>query len=273
VLGKLLSVLLLVSFLAYRGHAVWSAPNFARLGRHAPSVLGHHMLNLVTQAPGLILPFLVTIAFSADVNAAFYAAWMIFSVILLVPASLTTVLFTMGSAQPTAIAARMRLSLWLCVVTSVVAGVGFFLVSDLMLGFFGPSYASIGGPVLQILGLGVLAVALKYHYIAVQRLKGRMVRAAMLLGAGGVVELALAIWGAQLGGLSGFAWGWVCAAYLEAVCLVPSVLRATRSDCSPEHRIAAAHRVLPLVIDRNPSWPRYTARAGRASPANLRRRG
>jgi len=274
VLGKLLSILLLVTLLAFRRHAVWSAPNFEMLGRHAPSVLGHHMLNLVTQGPRLILPFLVTIVLSAEVNAAFFAAWMIFGVVLLAPASLTTVLFTMGSVQPAAIAARMRLSLWLCVLTSVVAGAGFLLVSDPMLGFFGPSYASIGGPVLQILALSVLANALKFHYIAVQRLNGRMVRAAVLLGAGGVVELALAIWGAQLGGLSGFAWGWVCAVYLEAACTMPTVLRAARSDRSPELHIAAPHRVPPSAIDQSHhSQPRHMARAWRANPSILRRRG
>lgn len=229
VLGKLLSILLLVSFLAYGGHSVWRAPNFAALGRHAPNVLGHHLLNLVTQGPGLLLPFLVTVVFAADVNAAFYAAWMIFGVILLVPASLTTMLFTMGSVEPAAIAARMRFSLWLCALVSLVAGLVFIFLSGWILLWFGESYATIGEPILQSLGLGVFAVVLKYHYIAVQRLNGRMVRAAVLIGAGGVAELTFAVYGSHLGGLSGFTWGWLCAVYLEAAFVMPSVLRAARS--------------------------------------------
>src|SRR5262249_32935590 len=162
--------------------------------------LGHYLLDLVTQAPGLILPFLVTVMFAARVNAAFYAAWMFFGVVLLAPASLSTMLFTIGALQPATRAARARFSLWLCAAVSLVAGVGFYFLSGWILGWFGASYAQTGGPVLQVLGLAVFPVTLKFHYIAVQRLNGRMVRAAAVLGVGGTLELAFAVGGGQWGG-------------------------------------------------------------------------
>jgi O-antigen/teichoic acid export membrane protein len=274
VLGTLLSGLFLVPLLAYRGHAVWSRPNFATLQRQRPSVLRHHLLDLVTQGPGLILPFLVTVIFAADVNAAFYAAWMIFIILMLVPASLTTMLFAMGSAQPTELATRVRFSLWLCALASLVAGIGTYLLSGWVLGWFGPTYAATGEPILQILGLGVFAVALKQHYIAVQRLKGRMMHAAMLLGAGGVVELALAVWGAQLGGLSGFTWGWVGAIYLEAMFAAPVVLRAARRDRAFDVCDAAPCHAPPIRLDqsRRPARSAYVPQATRVRTLILRRR-
>jgi len=228
VLGKLLSVLLLVVVLIGRGQPVLRLPSFGVLRSLAPHVLAHHLLNLATQGPGLILPFIVTVMLSADVNAAFFAAWMILSVVLLIPASLTTTLFTIGSVEPSTIAARMRFSLGFCALTSVCAGISLLLLSDVVLGIFGASYASVGGPVLQILGASVFAVTVKYHYIAIQRLKGRMARASVLLGIGGMVELILAIAGGRLEGINGFASGWVAAMYLEAIFMLPALVRAAR---------------------------------------------
>jgi len=226
--GSVVSVLVLLLFPACRADAWWSAPDFRALKEQVPDVFGHHLLNLAAESPGLVMPYLVTVIFAADVNAAFYAAWMIFNVVLLVPAALTTMQFTMGSLQPGAIARRMTFSLWLCALASVIAGTGFMYMSDWMLSWFGPSYAAIGGHMLQILGLGVFAVTLKHHYIAVQRLRGRMMHAAMLVGLGGAAELAFAIVGANLAGLPGFVWGWLAAIFLEAALMLPAVWGAAR---------------------------------------------
>lgn len=230
IVGTLLSILVLLFFPVCRNPALWVAPNFKALKLKVPDVFGHHLLNLAAEGPGLVLPYLVTVIFAADINAAFYAAWMIFNVVLLVPAALTTMQFAMGSLQPGAIATRLTFSLWLCAIVSVIAGFGFFYMSGWVLSWFGPSYAAIGGPMLQVLGLGVFAVTLKHHYIAVQRLRGRMMRAAMVVGFGGAAELAFAIIGAEIAGLQGFTWGWLCAACLEAIVVIPSVRRTARGQ-------------------------------------------
>jgi O-antigen/teichoic acid export membrane protein len=255
VLGMLLSIVFLVLFLFYGGYPAWAAPDFSILKALAPSVLGHHLLNLATQGPGLILPFLVTVVLAADVNAAFYIAWMVLNVVLLIPASLTTTLFTIGSIEPSTIASRLRFSLWLCALTSFFAGAGAFFLSGLILLCFGPSYASLGGPVLQILGVVVFPVTLKYHYIAIQRLRGHMTVASLLLGAGGILELALAIFGGRLGGLAGFTCGWVAAVYLEALLLIPALIHAAGGVEMRVFRVAVpAHpSQIPLDNDKLPN--------------------
>jgi O-antigen/teichoic acid export membrane protein len=274
VLGKLLSVLLLAPFLVRHDHAVWTVPDLAALREQAPRALGHYLLDLVTQSPALILPFLVTVIFGAHVNAAFYAAWMMFAVVLLGPASLTMMLFTIGALQPATIAARMRFSLWLCLAASLVAAVGFYFLSGWILSWFGASYAHTGGPVLQILGLAIFAMTLKYHYIAVQRLNGRMVRAAAVLGVGGLLELALAACGGQWGGLTEFTWCWLLALYLEAAFVAPVVLRATRSALSADFQAATDHASRPISFDqqRRPVRSEYVACARRSTIAMPRRR-
>ena len=231
-LGQLFSIVVLAATLAYRGRPVWYAPNFDLLWLLGPNVLRHHILNLATLAPGLVLPFLVTVVLSAEDNAAFYASWMVLSVILLVPASLTTILFTIGAAEPEAIAERLKCSFLICVLTSVLAVIGLFFCSGLILSFFGPSYASRGEPILQVLSLVVLAVTLKAHYVAIQRVNDRLVSASIVLGAGAMLEMLLAVVGARLGGLLGLTQGWVFAIYLEAAVVTPTLLRAARLSMS-----------------------------------------
>jgi O-antigen/teichoic acid export membrane protein len=222
-LGLLLSIAVLV---AHRGHRIWYTPNFGLLWFLAPTVLRHHLLNVATLAPGLILPLLVTVALSAEDNAVFYASWMVLSVILLVPASLTTILFTVGAAEPQAIADRMKCSFLICALTSVVAAIGLYFCSGLILSFFGPVYASQGEAILQVLGLSVFAVTVKAHYVAIQRINDRLLSAFIVVGAGAILEMILSVAGGRMGGLLGFAQGWVIAVYLEALVVTPVLLRA-----------------------------------------------
>ncbi|MBV9569104.1 MAG: hypothetical protein JO172_13300 [Hyphomicrobiales bacterium] len=226
--GQFLSILLLAAILAARGQAVWHTPDFRVLRPLLPNVIGHHLLNVATQAPGFVLPILVTLILSPEVNAAFYAAWMMLNTVLLIPASLTTTLFTIGASDPATITSRLKFSFLFCCFFSLVVEIGFVLCSDFVLGLFGSSYESIGGPTLRILGLSVLALTLKYHYVAVQRLRNRMMGASLLLGFAAGIEICFAFLGGRYGGLPGFAWGWVAAIYLEAAFAIPGLLSAAQ---------------------------------------------
>jgi O-antigen/teichoic acid export membrane protein len=223
--GQFLSVLLIATFLASRGLCVWHAPRFELLRPHALNVLGHHLLNLAAYSPGLIIPFLVTALISAEVNAAFYAAWMVLNVILLGPASLSTLLFTCGAAEPARINQRLRFSLLICALISAVAWPGLMIGSSSILGAFGPIYAERGAPLLRIMGLAVFAMSIKYHFMAIQRLNNCLASGSVMLGAGAVLELVLAAAGGRFDGVLGFTQGWVLAVCLEALVMAPALLR------------------------------------------------
>jgi O-antigen/teichoic acid export membrane protein len=225
VLGILGSIAFLGLVLRLQGRRIWFSPNFRMLQTLTTTVLSHHLLNLITQGPTLLLPFLVTIVFTADVNAAFYAAWMILNVALLVPYALTNTLFTIGSVEPETIAVRFRFSLLLCTTTSIATTASCFLLSGPILSCFGPSYVASGRPILQILAWAAPAATIKYHFIALQRLNGHMAFASLILGVGGVIELASAILWRAVGGLDGFTSGWVAAVYLEAAFVTPAILK------------------------------------------------
>jgi hypothetical protein len=58
----------------------------------------------------------------------------------------------------------------------------------------------------------------------------RMAFASLLLGAGGILEPAFALIGIQIREINGFTSGWVAAAYLEAVLIVSTILRAINAE-------------------------------------------
>lgn len=232
VAGQVLSLLILGGFLAARKHTLWHRPRPGLIRPMLGDVLSHHALNIVLQVPGLALPFVVTVILSPQTNAAFYAAWSLVNVVLLVPASLTTVVYSTGAREPALLGSRLKLSLALSGLVGLSAGVGFFLFSPFILGLFSPAYPLIAGASLKILGFGTLGVMLKYHYVALQRLRRRMMRAALVLGVGSALELALAAIGGHLAGLDGLTQGWIAAVVLQAVLMVPSIVAATNSKAT-----------------------------------------
>jgi O-antigen/teichoic acid export membrane protein len=232
VAGQLLSVVLLALVCPRAGHDVWHAPDLSQLRPMIRRVLGHHALNVAIQAPTLVLPFIVTVILSPQVNAAFYAAWTLVNVILLVPASLSSVVVTVARREPWLLGRRLGFSLGLSIAVAVVASAGCLMLSTFVLGLFSPRYPAIAGTSLALLGFGTIGMTIKYHYIAVERFAGRMARAAALLAAGGMLEVGASVLGARRGGLEGFTRGWLIAVTAEAVLMMPTIIDAIRSSRS-----------------------------------------
>lgn len=225
--------------------AVWTFAQLAstgllarRLGRPWPrakaslmrpligEVFSHHVLNVALQAPTLALPFTVTVVVSPASNAAFYAAWSLIGVVLLIPASLATMVYTTGAREPHELAARLRLSLAISAACGLAAGFGLMVLGPAILAIFNPLYPSLAGHSLTLLGFGTLGVAIKYHYVAVARLQGCMNRISPLVAGLGALELAAAALGGRLGGLDGLVDGWLIAVALGVVAMLPRLVGA-----------------------------------------------
>jgi GT2 family glycosyltransferase/O-antigen/teichoic acid export membrane protein len=252
VIGQVLSIVLLPLTARDKLDSVFARPNLDLLKPMLPGVGGHHGLNLANLAPGLLLPFIVTTVLSPTINAAFYAAWTMMSVAFLVPASLATVVFAVGAKSPSDISGKLRASLGLSMLSGVAVATLVHVAPNFLLGLFSSEYAQIAGASLSVLGLSVFPIAIKYHYVSVQRLDNRMFRASLVVAFGCLLELAGAIAGGVYGGLMGLSTGWLLGLSIESVLMAPAVvghLMASRSQPAP---VRSSLRVSEPLQDSTP---------------------
>ncbi len=228
--------IILGGLLALRNDAaVLHTPNFGPLLVRVPTLVNHHLLNLASQAPSLILPFLVAMLLSPDVNAAFYATWLIIHVLLFIPTSLTAVLYTVGMNEPETFAARLKTSLTISTGVGLATGLGIFFFSESLVGLFNHAYPAIVGSSLRFMGFGLLGLMIKCHYVILSRLRKRMLKAAGYLGFGCLLEIGLAAVGSQISGLEGLTLGWLLALFVQSAFMLKPLF-----DVVPYDRLQVA---------------------------------
>lgn len=233
IVGNVLSLAALTGFAVPRVR--WSIKNYLPrwelLWKLGGIALRHHMLNLILQVPTLAFPVLVTIVLSVTVNAWFYVSWTISSFVSAVPFALATVLYATNSnnsAQPATLAYKTRTTLALSLATCVLANCLLQFGSKQVLGLFGHAYAEQASWSLRILSLGAFPLVIKNHYVALCRIRDRMGRAILPLSISACLELAMATFGARLGGLSGLSLGWLMAVSIEAAFMSYPLYKAVR---------------------------------------------
>jgi len=222
--GIALSLLVLVRFYKRReGDRL--RPDFASLRGMRGSAASHASVNLGLETADLAMPVIVVMLLSPAENASFYIAWMIVGFLTMVPFSLSTVAYAIGSGDTEASAARLRFTLSLSLLFALLACLVLLPAASPLLGVFGESYSDAATVPLQIMALGVFPLTVKTHYVAIRRVERRLGRALPLVWAGTMLELGGGALGAALGGLSGVAWGWLAGLAVEAVAMSGPVLR------------------------------------------------
>ena len=224
-------------------------PDFGRLVAMRSSAASHHAFNLALQIPGLALPVLVVGLVSATANASFYIAWMIAGLLVMVPVSLGTVLFPIGSRDPQAMVRGMRLTLRLSLGFGLLANLFLLVAATPILEVFGSEYAAEGASTLHILALGVFPLTFKTLYVTIHRVGRKLGRGLPIVWGGTILELVGAAVGAKLGGLTGVSLGWLAAVTIEGLVMGRDVVRFLRRPPSalldeetpaPEPRVAAS---------------------------------
>jgi O-antigen/teichoic acid export membrane protein len=195
----------------------------------------HHLFNLALAVPSWILPMIATVLVSATANAYFYSAWTLATFVFVGALALTTVLYAVAAQPLRDVRRALRLSLVLSLVWALGSAGGCALVGTRALGFFGHAYADQGGPILLALALSAFPQVAKLHYVALVRIRGRFRRGIPLVTAGGLLELALAGFGAAHGGVLGLAIGYLVANCAEALVFLPEIVRAVTGSRAGGH--------------------------------------
>ncbi len=238
--GNVVSLLGLATFVVARGQ--WPRvyrPRLSLLRGLGRSALRHHALNLVQTIPNTAFPLVVTAILSATMSTYFNYSWLVASFVSLGLSALTTVLYAVGAADPAALAQKMRVTLWLSFGAVLLATLVVLVGADRIMTLLGHGdrrYADYGAWSLRIFEVGMFPLIIRTHYVAVSRVYGRMARAALVIAAGGALELVSASIGARMGGLTGFGVGWFVAVSIEALLMARTVYRATTAVDVSERR-------------------------------------
>jgi O-antigen/teichoic acid export membrane protein len=224
--GALFSVAFLAVTFALRGGGLSGCrPNWQLVRSLRKSALWHHGVNLGLQAPVYTLPIIVTALLSAAKGAYFYAAWMIATLVFIVPQSLSTVLFAMSAANPAALTARLRQTVRHSAAVAAAAIPFMFFAGPRILHLFGAAYASEASTSLRIIALAVIPLIVRSHYVAIARVFGLLSQAAALVVVSSTLEISGAAAGAVVGGLPGLSAGWLLGVCVGALLMAPSFRR------------------------------------------------
>lgn len=256
--GNFLSFVSLVGFVLWKGktplRSYW--PDWRLLRRLGVTALLHHMLNLILQAPTLILPLIVASIFPLAANAWFGNALLIVTFLFAISTSLTVVLHATNPSDHVVLREKTRMTVSVAVATALAAGTILQIGAEPILSLFGTDYVLHSSPVLRILAFGALPLIVKDHYIAVCRIKDTVAKAIIPIAIGALLELSIATLGANFGyllgfdGLSGLSLGWVTALYTESLFMFPVVYRVMMHTTLAEEQIlqVAQRRTIASVL-------------------------
>jgi O-antigen/teichoic acid export membrane protein len=203
VAGTALSLVPVAVLLRRRGMRLAARPEWRQLRRLGRASASNTWLNNMLQAPVLAMPMLVTGTLSAAEGGAFYVAWTVVMVAVLLPYHFTTALYAASATDPRGLAAKLRFSLRMSMLAGLV-GVPLVIVSaHLLLRLFGAGYADLAAVPLELLIVGYFGSVLKNHYIALCRIYGRITQAGIYATVSTAVRLGAAVAGAMAGGLVG----------------------------------------------------------------------
>jgi len=226
VMSIAVSLVLIAVRLRSTGSQIMARPDWEVLKGLGRTTAAHNWLNLAIQVPWSLIPVIVAAIVSPSANAAFYAAWMLSTLLYMVPTQLSTVLFAVAAADPEALARKLRFTLRLSLLIGLPGVAALDLGAHLVLSMFGTGYARDATMPLWLLTMGYLPSIPRLHYIAVCRAAGKIQRAAGVLTAFAVVEVTAATIGCMSGGLVGVSAALLGVLLIEGLVLTPAVARA-----------------------------------------------
>src|SRR5215471_16311826 len=196
--------------------------------RYGALSLKHHVLNLSINSVFYIVGLIAALLLLPRQLAYFTAAFLLESTAMVIPYLLALSLFAEISGDQSLLHRHVRrtlpLGLALCGGIVVVAQVA----APFALRIFGPGYVINGTTVLRLLVLVGPAYVIKDHYVAIRRAQGRLGHAAKVMAAGTCAEAVGATLGGIYWGMAGLSIGWAVSSSIEAVVLLPAVLRVFR---------------------------------------------
>jgi O-antigen/teichoic acid export membrane protein len=258
VIGTLGSIIPAGIMLVRGGSRLFHRPDWQALRRLFPVAVSHNWLNLAMATPSRIIPIVVTVVVGGKLSAVFYVAWMISSLLFMVPVHLGTVLFALASASPQVVAEKLRFVLRVSLLIGLPVMAVLAIGAHFMLNIYNPFFAQLGTLPLWLLIIGYIPQMPRAQFIAVSRAINRVGQAAGLVCFFACCEVGSIYIGGKFGGLNGLSFAYLGVLIIEGLVTAPTVLRAAYAVTAT----AAATGAFAAI----PAEAQAAGRLGRSGP-------
>jgi O-antigen/teichoic acid export membrane protein len=173
------------------------------ISRILPYSFSNYLAGLLNTAPIYIFPLMALNMLGPEQSAYYYMAWMIATVLSIIPSSFTQSLFAEASHEPGKLGSHGRRALIASLLLSLPAVLVMMVLGRWILHIFGAAYAENGIGVFRYLVLSIIPACLIGFYFTVNQVKKRVGLVVLMAGFLSVTTLGLGYWLLKMDGLSG----------------------------------------------------------------------
>lgn len=178
---------------------------------------GNYLVNLLSAAPGYLLPLMVINLLGAERNAYFYIAWMMAGLLFAIPGATSSSLFAEGSHFEDRLRENVVKSLKSTFLLLVPAAILLAAVGKWLLLAFGHGYSLNALLLLWVLCLSSLPNGINYIYTGMLRVTGRITELIIIWGLIAIGVLVISYLLLPLTGIIGIGYAWLGAQLIVAI--------------------------------------------------------
>jgi O-antigen/teichoic acid export membrane protein len=158
----------------YKGYLPRPTWSFEILRQILPFSFVNNLVTLFNNSTGFIYQLMALNYLGSESNAYLYIAWMMTTVLTIIPTGLAQSLFAEGSHNSGRIKRDGRNALFFALFLSIPAATLMILLGGWLLKFFGPEYAQNGASVMRFLALSVIPRCVISFYLTTNQIRNRL---------------------------------------------------------------------------------------------------
>jgi len=191
-------------------------------------IVGNYGIYVANSLTPLLLPMIVIAQVGAGQNAYFAIVWQLITAVIVLLTMLIGPYVAEASAGDTDLRHLTYRFIAIMMGVATISAVGLATVGPLFLRLAGDDYADNGTTLLRVCSLALPLAAVGMIFVAVSRVRNRLLPALAAQVAGAVVNLALATTLLGGHGLVAVGWSTICAEALIVVLVIVPLIRAVR---------------------------------------------